>query len=141
MEVSHVRNRLRAAIESAREGARRRRSQVTEAERGFATLLEMATPVARQVAGVLKSEGYAFTVFTPERSLRLASDRSRDDFIELSLDTSGDVPEVVGRISRVRGSRTVDEERRLKPGSPPDAITEDDVLQFFLDALAPWLER
>jgi hypothetical protein len=32
-------------------------------------------------------------------------------------------------------------ERRLKPGATPDAITEDEVLEFFLDALQPWLER
>jgi hypothetical protein len=89
----------------------------------------------------LKAEGYAFTVFTPGGGLRLASDRTRDDFIELALDTSGDRPQVVGRISHARGSRTLDEERPVKPGAAPDAITEDDVLEFLLTALEPWLER
>jgi hypothetical protein len=35
----------------------------------------------------------------------------------------------------------VDEERPVKPGAAPDAITEDDVLEFLLGALEPWLER
>jgi hypothetical protein len=52
-----------------------------------------------------------------------------------------DPPQVVGRISRARGSRTLDEERPIKPGTPPEALTEEDVLTFLLDALQPWLER
>ena len=40
------------------------------------------------------------------------------------------------------GLRNVpDLERRLKPGVAPDAITEEEVLEFLLDALGPWLER
>ena len=131
MEVSHVRNRLRIAMEGARERAQLRRQNAAAAEKGFETFLAIATPVVRQIANALKVEGYAFTVFTPERALRLASDRARDDFIEVTLDTSTDPPEVVARVSQARGSRTVDEERRLKPGSPPDAITEEEVLEFF----------
>ena len=128
-------------MEGARERAQLRRQNAAAAEKGFETFLAIATPVVRQIANALKVEGYAFTVFTPERALRLASDRARDDFIEVTLDTSTDPPEVVARVSQARGSRTVDEERRLKPGSPPDAITEEEVLEFFLDALEPWIER
>jgi hypothetical protein len=141
VEVSHVRNRLRIAMEGARERAQRRRQNAAAAEKAFDTFLSLATPVVRQIANSLKVEGYAFTLFTPERALRLASDRGRDDFIELTLDATADPPEVVGRVSQARGSRTVDAERRLKPGASPDAITEEDVLEFFLDALEPWLGR
>ena len=141
MEVSQVRNRLRIAMEGARERAQRRRQNAAAAEKGFETFLSIATPVVRQIANALKVEGYAFTVFTPERAVRLASDRGRNDFIELGLDMDTDPPEVVVRVSQARGSRTVDSERRLKPGSPPEAITEEDVLEFFLDALEPWIER
>ena len=141
MEISHVRNRLRIATEQARERAQRRRQHVATSERAFAAFLSKATPVAHQLANALKVEGLAFTVFTPERSLRLASDRSRDDFIELTLDTVPEPAEVVARVSSARGSRTVDLERRMKPGIAPDALTEEDVLEFFLDALGPWLER
>ncbi len=95
----------------------------------------------RQIANALKVEGYAFTVFTPGGGLRLASDRGRDDYIELALDTDAAPPQVVARISRTRGSRTLEEERPIQPGASPGAITDADLLEFLLDALEPWLER
>jgi hypothetical protein len=94
VEVSHVRNRLRLAQEAARARAEARRHRAAAAEHAFGAFLEMATPLVRQLAGALKADGQAFTVSTPERSLRLASDRARDDYIELMLDTSVDPPEV-----------------------------------------------
>jgi len=142
VEVSHVRRRLKAAMEAARERTQRRRQRTTEAEQAFeAFLANVAVPVVRQIANALKAEGYNFTVFTPSGALRLASDKGRDDFIEIALDNAGDEPQVVARISHVRGSRTLDEERPLKPGVPPEALTEDDVLEFLAGALEPWFER
>ncbi len=142
MEVSQVRRRLQAAIVGARERNHQRRQRTTDAERAYAVFLqEVATPVTRQLANALKTEGYSFTVFTPGDGLRLAADRGRDDFIEFTLDTESDRPQVVGRISRTRGSRTIDEERPVKPGTPPEALTDEDVLDFLIDAMTPWLER
>ena len=142
VEVSQVRRRLQAAIATARERNQQRRQRTTDAERAYAVFLqEVATPVTRQLANALKTEGYSFTVFTPGDGLRLAADRGRDDFIDFTLDTEGDRPQVVGRISRTRGSRTIDEERPVKPGTPPEALTDEDVLDFLMDAMAPWLER
>ena len=142
MEVSQVRRRVQAAIAAARERTQQHRGRVAEAERTYADFLEhVATPVTRQLANALKVEGHAFTVFTPGGGLRLAADRGRDDFIEFALDTDGDRPQVIGRISHSRGSRTVDEERPIKPGAAPDTLTEEDVLDFLLSALEPWLER
>ncbi|HTM02223.1 MAG TPA: hypothetical protein VL173_01865 [Vicinamibacterales bacterium] len=142
MEVSLVRKRLKAVIDAARDNAQRRRQRVADAERAYDTFLnDVATPVARQVANALKAEGYSFTVFTPGSGLRLASDRTRDDFIEFALDTAGDRAEVIGRVSRQRGSRTIDEEMPVKRGAAPDTISEEDVLEFFAAALEPWLER
>ena len=142
MEVSHVRRRLQASIAAARERSQQRRQRSADAERAYAVFLqEVATPVMRQVANALKTEGYSFTVFTPGDGLRLAADRGRDDFIEFALDTSSERPQVIGRISHARGSRTIDEERPVKPGAGPEALTEDDVLEFLIHALEPWLER
>jgi len=141
MEVSYVRNRLKGAIDGARTRATTRRQRTAEAEQAFDAFLELATPVLRQLTNALRVEGLSFTLFTPERALRLASDRSRVDFIELTLDTSGEHPAVLARISSARGSRTRDEERTLKPGVPIDSISEEDVLEFLLDALEPWLEK
>lgn len=130
------------AIEAARERAQRRRTRTAEADTSYAAFLQdVATPVAKQVANTLKVEGYGFTVFTPGDGLRLASDRGRDDYIEFALDAESDPPQVVGRIRYTRGSRTIDEERPVKPGATPDAVSEEDVLAFLLDALGPWLER
>ncbi len=142
MEVSEVRRRLKSAIQTARSRAQRRRLEADAAEQAFATFLEqVATPVARQVANVLKAEGYSFTVFTPGRGLRLASDRTRDDFIELALDVAGEHPQVMGRVSYTRGSRIIDEERPLEAGAAPEALSETDVLEFLARSLEPWLER
>jgi hypothetical protein len=142
VEVSLVRKRLKSAIDRARERSQQRRQRTAEAERAYQRFLDdLATPIAKQLANALKAEGYAFTVFTPGGGLRLASDRGRDDYIELALDTTGEEPQVVGRVSRARGSRTIEDERPVKPGVAPDAITEDELLEFLLDALEPWLER
>jgi hypothetical protein len=142
VEVSLVRKRLQQAIAASRERAQVRRQRMADATRDYeAFMRDIAAPVARQLANALKAEGYGFTVFTPGDGLRLASDRSRDDFIEVALDTSGDTPLVAGRIRRTRGSRTIDEERPVKPGAAPAALTEEDVLEFLVKALEPWLER
>ncbi len=90
MEVSQVRRRLKSAIEASRERAARQRERVAEAQRAYETFLtDIAIPVARQLANAMKVEGYSFTVFTPGDGLRLASDRGRDDYIEIGLDTTG----------------------------------------------------
>lgn len=129
-------------MDSARERAQRRRELVAETQRAYDNfLVEIAIPVARQLVNAMKAEGYSFTVFTPENGLRVASDRAREDFIELALDTGSDRPEVIARVSRRRGSRTIDEELPVKRGAYPEEISEDDFLDFVLGALEPWLER
>ena len=142
VEVALVRKRLLTAISAARERATQRREQTAQAEAAYEAFLQrVATPVTKLVANALKSENYAFTVFTPRGGLRLASDRQRDDYIEFALDTTVHPPQVAGRISLTRGSRTLTDERPVKQGVAPDALSEDDVLGFLLDALGPWLER
>jgi hypothetical protein len=133
---------LQAAIVASRERAQQRRQRSADAESSYDTFLtQVATPLARQLANALNAEGYAFTLSTPGRGLRLALDRGRDDFIELALETNADEPTVVGRLRRTRGSRTIEEERPIKPGASPDQLSEQDLLEFFVIALDPWLER
>jgi hypothetical protein len=142
VEVSEVRRQLRHAIDRAKARAQQRRQVAAEADRAYATFLEeIATPTVRMLANALKAEGYPFTVSTPTGGLRLASDRGRDDYIELALDIRGDTPTVVGRVRYTRGSRTLEEERPIKPGSPPQDVTETDLLSFLVGALDPWLDR
>ena len=127
---------------TARDRARQRREKSDEAERAYMVFLEnLAVPLARQVVNALRAEGYSFTVSTPGREVRISLDQGRDDFIELALRTDSDQPHIVGRIRRTRGSRTLDDERPVKPGAAPQDVTEDDLLEFLARALEPWLER
>lgn len=142
MEVSEVRRQLKHAIDRAKARAQRKRNNAAEAERAYATFLEeVATPTIRMLATALKAEGYPFTVSTPSGGLRLASERGRDDYIELTLDGSGETPTVVGRVRRTRGSRTLEDERPIKAGVAPQDLSDTDVLSFLVAALEPWLER
>jgi hypothetical protein len=142
VEISEVRKRVQGAITAARERASRRRVQTAEAEKAYESFLQqIAIPVTKQVATALKAEGRLFTVSTPAGGLRLASDRTRDDYVEFVLDTTTDGAQVIGRVSRTHGSRTLHDERPIKPNAAPQALTEEDVLSFIVDALQPWLER
>jgi hypothetical protein len=142
MEVSQVNKRVQIAIERARARAQERRTAAASADKAYAVFLEtVATPVTRQVANALKVAGVAFTLGTPGGGLRLASDRGRDDFIEFVLDASGDLPQAAGRVSVTRGSRTMDQVAPIKPGTAIEDLTGEDVLEFLVRALEPWLER
>jgi hypothetical protein len=142
LEISQVRKRIQTALTTARDRARQRRQKADEAEKAYESFLDgVAAPLARQIANALRAEGYSFTVSTPHRGLRVSLDSGRDDYIELALSIETDQPIVVGRIRRTRGSRTIDEERPISAAAAPDTITEDDLLEFFVRALEPWLER
>jgi hypothetical protein len=140
LEVSQVRRRLAAAIELAKRNAQQRRERSAEAQRSYETfLVDVAVPVTRMLAQALKADGYLFTMATPSGGVRLTADKGRDDYIEVALDTTADPPEVVGRISYGRGSRTIAEERPVKPGALPQSISEEEFLGFLVKALEPWL--
>jgi hypothetical protein len=142
MEVSEIRRQVRAAIESARREARERRVRTDRAALEFQDFLrERAVPVFQTAAAALVAEGYRFKIFTPADSVRLASETSSTDFIEVSLDTAADPPVVIGRISRGRGSRLVDRERPVKEGTPIPDLSDEDVLAFVMKEIAGLLER
>ena len=48
---------------------------------------------------------------------------------------------VIGRTSRGRGRRVNTAERPVKESVPIDQLTEEDVLDFLVTELAPFLER
>ena len=142
MEVSDVRRRLTAAIDRARRESQDRRQRIAAAEKAYDAFLSgVAVPLFRMLANALTAEGLPFNAATPGGEVRLASETNRIDFIELALDTTGAAPEVVARISRSRGSRTLTDERPLRAGAQPDAITQEDLLVFMLAALEPWLQK
>ncbi len=78
----------------------------------------IAVPLFRQIANVLRADGYLFTVFTPSGSVGLMSDRRPEDYIELPLETSGDEPHLVLHSSRTRGGGVIDSERAI--GDPDE---------------------
>jgi hypothetical protein len=139
METSDIRKRVNQTIERAKRQAAERRTRGDDAARAFETFLStIAVPLFRQVANILRSDGYLFNVFTPSGSVRLMSDRAAEDFIELSLDTSGDRPQVLGHASRSRGRRVLESERAI---GAPGELTEEAVLEYLLKELEAFVER
>jgi len=141
MEISEVRRHLSETIERAKRAAADRRSHVDEASREFVVFLEqVAIPLFRQVANVLRVQGYPFDVFTPGGSVRLMSEKNADDFIELTLDTMGEGPVVMGHSRRGRGRRVLESERPVAEG-PIRNLTEQQVLAYLLKELEPFVEK
>jgi len=137
MEIADVRKRILITIERAKQRAAERRARADEAARAYSTFLEdTAVPLFRQAANVLRVEGYQFSASTPAGTVRLMSDRTAEDFIEIMLDTSGETPHVVGHTSRARGRRVVESERAI---GDPARLDESDVLDFLAKELEAFL--
>jgi hypothetical protein len=142
IEVSEIRKRLLQALEQAKRASAERRTRADAAARAYDEfLLQVATPVFRMFSGALRAEGYPFSVFTPAGGLRLMSERSSADFIELFLDTDADPPVAAARINRGRGRRLVTAERPVRQNAQVDQLTDEDVVQFLLAEIAPFVER
>ena len=142
MEVSVVRQRVIDAIERAKGTAGDRRTRTDQAGREYQAFLDrIAVPLFKQVANVLRVENYAFEVFTPANSVRLISERSGDDYIEITLDTKGSYPYVIGRSSRSRGGNVTQVERALNATDAIGALTEEELLAFVLKELEPFVEK
>jgi hypothetical protein len=141
-EIADVRRRVRQRIEDARRRAGERRTQVDAAEREFAQFLTtVAAPIFRQFAQALTAEGYPFSVNSPAAQLRLVSERSRNDYIEIELDPLLDPPQAIGRANRTHGTRTVTSERPVRSGAKVHDLTEADVLDYLTAEIGPFVER
>jgi hypothetical protein len=133
MDIPEVRRRLRAAIEGAKSDTQQRRARIDAATREYETFLnQRAVPLFHTFAAALAAEGLRYKVFTPAGSVRLAAEGGADDYIELSLDTAGDQPQVIGRSSRGRGRRLVTTEQPIREGVSVESLTEEDVLDFLV---------
>jgi hypothetical protein len=140
METSVVRNRLRDVIERAKRGATERRAAAEAASREYGEFLEqVAIPLFRQLANALTVAGYPFTVNTPADSVTLVSDRAASDFLELSLDTSGDEAHVILRVNRSRGRKLFESERPV--GKAIGSVTDELLLDVLLKELEPFVEK
>jgi hypothetical protein len=139
MEIADVRRRVVETIERARGHAAARRARAAAASTSYEAFLEQAAvPIAKQVANVLRANGYLFDVSTPAGSVRLESERAAGDFIQIELDTTGDRPVVVGRARHSRGRQVVESEQLI---GDPSQLGEAEALAFILKELEPFVER
>ena len=142
METADVRKRVKEALERVKRQHAERRAHNAQASAAFEVFLQRsAVPVIQQVARALKAEGYLFVVNTPAGSVRLASEKSGSDFVDLRLDTSGGRPQVVLRVERLRGRDHVAEERPIKPGTLVEHVTDQDVLDAVIAAIETLIDR
>ena len=142
LEPGDVRKRLKQTMDAARRDASTRRAAAIEVERDYDTFLESyAVPVFRHLASALRAEGQLFQMSTPAGSVRLSSERSKDDYVEVVLDTSASAPVAMGRASFALGMRLTMLEEPLRAGAAVRDLTDEDVLAFALRALRPFLER
>jgi hypothetical protein len=142
MEIPDVRRRLRAVIDQARREVAVRRERSDAAAREYAEFLEQrAVPTFHTFAAALMAEGYRFKVFTPAGSVRLASESAGEDFIEIVLDPTIDPPRVTGHTSRSRGRRSTSAERPIRAGAGTSDLSAEDVLEFLVEEIGPFVER
>jgi hypothetical protein len=140
MEVSDIRRRLRGAIEEAKRRSAERRTRIDQASREYEQFLSsIAVPAMHTIAQALIAEGHRFKVLTPGQAVRLAAEFSPDDYLEIALDTDGDVPAVMLHTSRGRGRRSVTRERPL--GRNIGELTDERVVTVLLEELIPFIQR
>jgi hypothetical protein len=139
-DIALIRKRIRGEIDHARRNTAERRERAKTASRAYETFLDsIAVPTFRQVAQVLRAEGILFDVQTPSGSVRLISDRNRDDGIALELDPTQDPPQVMLNSTRAWGGHVERHERAVKERTAIDQLTEDDLIERLIDEVRPWL--
>ena len=144
----------------------RRREHVAAAEtEGHAVLDGLVSPLCKKVAAVLAAEGHPFEVSTPVGAVRLSRGATREEFVEIVLDTSRNPPALVGRAAwvrdrrvrqaaeprpgrrrrgqsaRVRGWRGRQEEHVIAEHPDLGGLTAEQVLDYLLATMAPLVER
>lgn len=139
-ELAELRRRVRQQMQDAkRRKAERREARDAAAKAWDTAVAEIVEPAATQMAAALTGEGLPVRLETPRGTIRLVSQRSADDYIELVLDGDDEQesPEVIGRtvVGRGRQSVTVLERSLGAPG----ALTDDSVTEFLLSAIGPWI--
>ena len=142
VETGEIRKRVKAVVAQSRRAAKDRRLGVEVATReGERALRHVVAPMFRAMAGVLKAEGYPFTVSTPTGAVRLAADGPGENFIELALDTVADPPVLCSRVSRARGRRILIDEKVVRAGESIGSMTDEDTLEYLLGELPAFVER
>lgn len=138
MDVAALRKRILRELD--RPGAVKpspadRRASGDTARQQFARLLDTTiVPLLKQTADILKAEGALCQLHTPSDMVKLAFDRSPEDFVEIMLDTAMP-PHVIGRSSVRRKGGTLVEDRIIGVGKEVEEINDEDVVGYLLPEL------
>lgn len=142
LDTAEVRKQLTHRLAELRKTQTQRRSATDAARTAFDTVAEREiAPTVRQLAQALKAEGFPFTVQTPSSVVRLVSDRSSENAIDIVLELGGKQPAVVVRSAYSRGRRQLEDERTLAEGPAIATIDAERVLAVLLDVIEPFVER
>ena len=142
LETAEVRRQLTHKLAELKKAQVQRRAASDAARQAFETVLEReVAPTVRQFAQALKAEGFAFSVQTPASTVRLVSDRSREDVIDIVLELGGPQPAVVARSVVTRGRRELEDERLVAQGDAIATLDADRVLAVLLELIEPFVER
>ncbi len=142
LETAEVRRQLTHRLAELRKAQAQRRTTADAARAAFENALEKEiAPTVRQFAQALKAEGFTFSVQTPASTVRLVSDRSSDNVIDIVLEVGSDQPTVVVRSAYSRGRRQLEDERTLAQGDAIASLDGERVLAVLLDVIEPFVER
>ena len=143
LETAEVRRQLTHRLAELRKAQTQRRAAADSARAAFEGVLESEiAPTVRQFAQALKAEGFTFSVQTPASTVRLVSDRSSDNVIDIVLELTAQQPTVVVRSAYARGRRQLEDERTLAQGEAAIASLDGErVLSVLLDVIEPFVER
>lgn len=142
LETAEVRRQLTHRLAELKKAQAQRRAATDAARTAFDTVIEREiAPTVRQFAQALKAEGFPFSVQTPAGTVRLVSDRSSDNVVDIVLELGGRQPAVVVRSAFSRGRRQVEDERTLAEGEAIASIDGERVLAVLLDVIEPFVER
>lgn len=142
LETAEVRRQLTHRLAELKKAQAQRRTAVEAARAAFDTVLEREiAPTVRQFAQALKAEGFPFAVQTPASVVRMVSDRSSDNVIDIVLELGLPTPAVVVRSAFTRGRRQIEDERTLAQGDGIAALDAERVLAVLLDVIEPFVER
>ena len=142
LETAEVRRKLTHRLAELRKTQAQRRAAADAAREAFDSVLEREiAPTVRQLAQVLKAEGFNFSVQTPASTVRLVSDRSSDNVVDIVLELSAPQPAVVARALYTRGRRQLEDERTLAQGDAIASLDGERVLAVLLEVIEPFVER
>jgi hypothetical protein len=142
LETAEVRRQLTHRLAELKKAQAQRRTAVDAARAAFETVVEREiAPTVRQFAQALKAEGFGFSVQTPASMVRLVSDRSSENVIDIVLDLGRPQPAVVVRSAFTRGRRQVEDERTLAQGDAIASLDAERVLAVLLDVIEPFVDR